>query len=49
MAKLNWLIVLFTLTLLTSCEIGNEIQTLTAPSPEQEVESNEQGLTFLIS
>ncbi|WP_155979471.1 hypothetical protein [Sporosarcina ureae] len=46
MVKLKWLIVLFALTLLTSYEIGNEIQTFTAPSPEQEVESNEQGLTF---
>ncbi|ARF18521.1 immunoglobulin-like domain-containing protein [Sporosarcina ureae] len=49
MVKLKWLILLFALTLLTSCGKGNTIQTLTAPSPQQELKSHERGLTFLIS
>ncbi|PID06915.1 MULTISPECIES: immunoglobulin-like domain-containing protein [unclassified Sporosarcina] len=48
MVKIKWLILLSALTLLTACSKENEIQTLTAPSPEQKLVTNEQGLTFSI-
>ncbi|PID02855.1 hypothetical protein CSV67_07580 [Sporosarcina sp. P2] len=48
MVKIKWLTLLSVLILLTGCAKGNEIQTLTAPSPEQTLMANEQGLTFLM-
>lgn len=41
--------ILTILTLLSACNKGNDIQTLSAPTPEQELNENKHGLTLSIS
>ena len=49
MVKIKWFIIPALLLILSACSKGNDMQTLSAPSPEQELGASRSGLTLSIS
>lgn len=49
MKKIGYITILFVVSLLTACSDGSYVQTLSDPTPDQEMEASQHGLTLSLS